>query len=55
MRKEETAVRRLRSGRLGDHAHGTPTDPDVPDYRIPLFSARFRYVTGAERIRGGNG
>jgi hypothetical protein len=31
-------------------------DPDVRNYRIRLFSARFRYVTGAERMRGcGNG
>ena len=44
------------SGRFGDRSPEAPTDPDVRNYRIRLFSARLRYVTGAERIRGcGNG
>jgi len=29
-----------------------PTDPDVRNYRIRLFSPRLRYVTWAEWIRG---
>jgi hypothetical protein len=40
------------SGRLGESIPEAPTDPDVRNYRIRLFSTRLRYVTGAKRIRG---
>jgi hypothetical protein len=29
-----------------------PTDPDMRDYRIRLFSPRLSYVTGEGRMRG---
>jgi hypothetical protein len=40
---------RVASGNCSPEA---PTDPDVRDYRIRLFGARFRYVTVEERMRG---
>ena len=35
-----------------DCSSEAPTDPDMRDYRIRLFSPRLRYVTGEGRMRG---
>jgi hypothetical protein len=44
----------LKCGRVApeDCSSEAPTDPDMRDYRIRLFSPRLRYVTGEGRMRG---
>jgi hypothetical protein len=44
----------LKRGRVApeDCSSEAPTDPDMRDYRIRLFSPRLRYVTGEGRMRG---
>ena len=39
----------------GDYSPKAPADPDERDYRIRLFGARFRYVTGEEMCGWGSG
>jgi hypothetical protein len=39
----------------GDYSPKAPTDPDERDYRIRLFGARLRYVTGEEMCGWGSG